>query len=303
MSAISTAQVAKLLKPGLDAIWGRNYTEHPQQWVDLFDRDTSDMNYEEDVEMTGFGLAPIKGQGSAITYDTESQQTVSRYTHVAYGLGFQITREERDDNQYEKKGLTRARALAFSFRQTKENVAANVYNRAQNSSYTGGDGVVLSSTSHPTLYGNQSNRLTTAADLSEASLEDVCIQIGNALNSRGLKISIKPRSLIIPVALQFEAARILKSVQQSGTANNDINALRSMGMFPEGIKVNNYITDTDAFFVRTDAPEGMKMYQRVAAEFDTGGDFDTDNLKYKGYERYSFGWTDWRGVFSNGLGA
>ena len=297
MSVITTGQVAKLLKPGLDAIWGRDYTEHPKEFSDLFEMDTSDMNYEEDVEMTGFGLAPIKAQGSATTYDTESQQTISRYTHVAYSLGFIVTREEIDDNLYEKRGTTRAKALAFSFRQTKENVAANVYNRAQTSGYTGGDGAVLSATTHGTLAGNQSNRLATAADLSEASLEDLCIQIGLATNARGLKISLTPKSLIIPVNLQFEAARILKSAQQSGSANNDINALRSMGAFPEGVKVNHYLTDADAFFIRTDAPEAMKLFQRNGAEFKQDGDFDTDNLKYKAGERYSVGWSDPRGLY------
>lgn len=303
MSVITTGQVAKLLKPGLNAIWGRDYTEHAKEYTDLFDVESSDMNYEEDVEMTGFGLAPVKSQGASTVYDTESQQTVTRYTHVAYSLGFIITREEMDDNLYEKKGRTRAQALAFSFRQTKENVAANVYNRAETSGYNGGDGVVLSSASHPTLSGNQSNKLAVAADLSEAALEDLCIQIMNAQNNRGLKIAIKPRSLIVPPALAFEAARILKSANQSGTANNDINALRSMGMFPEGVKVNHYLTDTDAFFIRTDIPQGMKLFQRVSPEFKQDGDFDSDNLKMKGYERYSVGWTDFRAVFTNGMGA
>jgi hypothetical protein len=299
MGVINTGNDPKLLWPGLNAVWGRNYTEHPQEWPDLFDKDTSDMNYEEEVEMTGFGLASVKQQGAATVYDEESQQTVSRYTHVAYSLGFSVTREERDDNLYEKKGVTRTQALAFSFRQTKENVAANVYNRAFNTSYTGGDGKALLVTDHPTLTGNQSNTLTTAADLSEASLEDMCIQIMNATNSRGLKIGLMAKSLIIPTASYFEAARILKSVQQSGSANNDINALRTMGMFPDGVKVNHYLTDTDAFFIRTNAPQQMKLFQRVTAEFAQDGDFDTGNVKYKGYERYSVGWSDFRALFGS----
>ena len=303
MAVISTGNIPKLLWPGLNAIWGRDYKEHAKEYTDLFDIESSDKNYEEDVELTGFGLAPIKAQGSSVVYDEESQQTVSRYTHTAYGLGFIITREEMDDNLYEKRGVTRTQALAFSFRQTKENVAANVYNRAQTSGYTGGDGVVLSSTAHPTLSGNQSNRLATAADLSEAALEDLAIQIMNATNSRGLRIALQPKSLIVPPALAFEATRILKSQLQNDTANNAINALRSMGLFPDGVKVNHYLTDSDAFFVRTNVPQGMKMFQRVAAEFAQDGDFDTSNLKYKGYERYSVGWTDWRGVYTNGMGA
>jgi hypothetical protein len=297
--AIGTGNIPKLLWPGLNAVWGRDYTEHSKEWPDLFDTDSSDMNYEEEVEMTGFGLASVKQQGAATVYDDESQQTVSRYTHVAYSLGFVLTKEEIDDNLYEKKGVTRTAALAFSFRQTKENVAANVYNRAFNTSYTGGDGKALLVTDHPTLTGNQSNTLATAADLSEAALEDMCIQIMNATNSRGLKIGLIANSLIIPTASAFEAARILKSVQQSGTANNDINALKAMGMFPEGVKVNHYLTDTDAFFIRTNAPQQMKMFQRKVASFAQDGDFDTDNIKYKGYERYSFGWSDFRACFGS----
>jgi hypothetical protein len=299
MAIITTGNVPKLLWPGLNAVWGRDYEEHPKEFPDLFDTETSDMNYEEEVEMTGFGLASVKNQGAPTPYDTDSQQTVTRYTHIAYALGFVVTREEIDDNLYEKKGVTRTQSLAFSFRQTKENVAANVYNRAFNTSYTGGDGKALLVTDHPSLSGNQSNTLATAADLSEASLEDLCVQIMNATNSRGLKIGLMPESLIVPTAYVFEAARILKSAQQSGTANNDINAIRSMGMFPQGVKVNHYLTDTDAFFIRTNVPQGMKLFQRVKAEFAQDGDFDTGNLKYKGYERYCVGWTDWRALFGS----
>jgi hypothetical protein len=299
MSVINTGSNPKLLWPGLNAVWGRDYEEHSKEFPELFDIESSDMNYEEEVEQSGFGLASVKGQGAAIVYDSESQQTVTRYTHVAYALGFVVTREERDDNLYEKKGVTRTQSLAFSMRQTKENVAANVYNRAFNSSFVGGDGVELLSTAHPTLSGNQSNELAVSADLSEAALEDLCVQIMNATNSRGLKIGLMPKKLIVPTALSFEAARILKSVQQSGTANNDINALRSMGMFPEGVHINHYLTDADAFFVRTNVPQGMKLFQRVKAEFAQDGDFDTGNIKYKAYERYSTGWTDFRALYGS----
>jgi len=299
MAVINTGNVPKLLWPGLNAVWGRDYEEHPKEFTDLFDIEKSDMNYEEEVETTGFGLASVKNQGASTPYDTDSQQTVTRYTHIAYALGFIVTREEVDDNLYEKKGVTRAQALAFSFRQTKENVAANVYNRAFNSSYTGGDGIQLLATTHPSLAGNWSNTLAVAADLSEASLEDLSVQIMNATNSRGLKIGLMPESLLIPTALAFEAQRILKSVNQSGTANNDINALRAMNVFPQGIKVNHYFTDTDAFFARTNVPQGMKLFQRVTAEFAQDGDFDTGNLKYKGYERYSVGWSDPRALYGS----
>lgn len=303
MTTISTGSIAKLLAPGLNAIWGVSYTEHPKEYTDLFDTFSSDRAYEEDQQLSSFGLAPIKPQGEATSYDTTSQGYTTRYTHVAYSLGYIITKEAIDDNLYTKIGTQRTAGLAFSARQTKEEVAANVYNRAQTSGYTGGDGIVLSSVSHTSAAGNWSNRLTTAADLSEASLEDSVIQIGQAVNDRGRKIGIKPKALIIPVQLQFEAARILKSVQQSGTANNDINALRAMGAFPDGVKINHYLTDADAFFIRTDVPDGMKLFQRNAAEFNSDGDFDTDNIKYKFYERYSFGWTDPHAVYTNGMGA
>lgn len=299
MSVINTGNIPKLLTPGLNAVWGRDYDEHPKAYAELFDIETSDMNYEEEVEMTGFGLASVKQQGAATVYDSESQQSVTRYTHVAYGLGFILTREEIDDNLYEKKGVTRTAALAFSFRQTKELVAANVYNRAFNSSYVGGDGKELLATDHPGLGGTWSNELTTAADMSEASLEDLVTQAMNATNNRGLKIGLATTTLIVPTALAFEAARILKSTGQSGTANNDINALRSMGVFSGGVVVNPYLTDPDAFFIRTNVPQGMKMFQRVKAEFAQDGDFDTGNLKYKGYERYSVGWTDPRALYGS----
>lgn len=294
---ITTGQVAKLLWPGLNARWGASYNEHRAEWRDLVDVFDSDKAYEEDQEMTGFGLAPVKTQGASIVYDTAGQGYTTRYTHIAYALGFIITKEAIDDNLYEKIGMQRTGSLAFSMRQTKENVVANIYNRAFSSSYTGGDGKPLLASDHPSLAGNQSNILSTAADLSEASLEDLAIQIGQATNARGMKIAIQPRSLIVGVGLQFEAARILQSAGRVGTADNDINALKAMGMFPDGVKVNHYLTDPDAFFIRTNVPEGVKLFQRNAAEFAQDSDFDTYNLKYKAYERYSTGWSDWRAVF------
>lgn len=299
MSTITTGAIAKLLWPGLNARWGVKYDEYAPEWRDLVDISSSDMAYEEDQEMTGFGLAPVKPQGASVVYDTAQQGVTSRYTHIAYALGFIITKEAIDDNLYEKIGMQRTGSLAFSMRQTKENVVANVYNRAFSSSYTGADGVALLSTAHPTLAGNQSNRLAVDADMSEASLEDLCIQIGLSTNARGLRISVQPRSLIVPINLQFEAARILRSVGQNDTANNAINAMKAMGMFPEGVKVNHYLTDTDAFFVRTNVDDGLKLFQRVAAQFEQDTDFDTSNLKYKAYERYSTGWSDWRALFGS----
>lgn len=299
MPVISTGNNPKLLWPGLNAVWGRDYTEYPKEYTDLFEIDTSDMNYEEEVEMTGFGLANIKPQGQATVYDTDTQGTVNRYTHIAYSLGFIVTREERDDNLYEKNAIKRTKGLAFSFRQTRENVGANVYNRGFNSSYTGGDGQPLFSTAHPSLSGNQSNTLAVAADMSEASLEDLTIQIGQAVNSRGLKIALVPQKLIVPINLQYEAARILKSTLQNDTANNAINAMKAMGIFPDGVAINHYLTDTDAFFIRTNAPEGMKWFDRTPTEFKEDGDFDTDNWKYKGYMRFSTGWSDFRGAYGS----
>ncbi len=299
MPIITTGNAPKLLWPGLNAIWGRDYEEYSKEYTDLFDIETSDMNYEEEVEMTGFGLAPVKPQGSATVYDTDTQGTVNRYTHVAYGLGFNVTREERDDNLYEKKAIERTQQLAFSFRQTRENVGANIYNRAFNTSYTYGDSKALLVTDHPTLSGNQSNTLAVAADLSEASLEDITIQVGQATNSRGLRIALISRKLIVPINLQYEAARILKSTLQNDTNNNAINALKNMGVFPDGVAVNHYLTDTDAFFIRTNAPRGMKWFDRIKTEFGEDGDFDTGNWKYKGYMRFSAGVSDFRGIFGS----
>lgn len=298
MSVISTGNIAKLLWPGLNARWGANYSEYPKEYTDLVDVFSSDMTYEEDQEMTGFGLAPIKPQGQATSYDTASQGVTSRYTHIAYSLGFIITREAIDDNQYEKIGMQRTGSLAFSMRQTKENVVANMYNRAFNSSYVGGDGKELLATDHPSVAGTWSNELATPADLSEAALEDLCIQIMGATNSRGLRIALKPQRLIVAKENFFEAQRILKSTNQAGTANNDINALRTTGIIPE-LSVNHYLNDPDAFFIRTNVPEGLKLFQRTAAEFKQDGDFDTDNLKYKAYERYSTGWSDPRALYGS----
>lgn len=296
---ITTGSIAKLLWPGLDAIWGKGYRDLPMLYKDFFETSTSTKNYEEDVLVGGFGLAPVKPEGSAILYDSTQQGYTSRYTNVAYGLGFIITREAIDDNQYEQKAVANTKTLARSFRTTKETVAANIYNRAFDTNYTGGDGKALIVTDHPTQSGSQSNALTVAADLSEASLEDLSVQIMNATDDRGLRIQLMGKSLGIAPANVFEATRILKSQLQNDTANNAVNAMRSMGLFPEGIKVNNYFSDADAYFILTDAPDSMKHFERISPEFAQDNDFDTSNLKYKGYERYSVGWTDWRGLYGS----
>ena len=297
MAVITTGQHPKALWPGIKEWWGRSYDEHQVEFTDLFDTETSDKAYEEDVEITGFGLAPVKQQGTAINYDTEAQGSITRYTHVAYALGYIVTFEELRDDLYEVVSKRRAKQLALSMRQTKENVGANVYNRAFTAGYVGGDGQVMIANSHPTLSGNQSNVLATAADLSEASIEDLTIQIMQALNNRGLKINLMPQSLHIPPQLWYEANRILKSVLQNDTANNAINVLKATNVFPKGIKMNHYFTSATAWFIRTNAPTGMKHYERDAVMFDQDNDFDTKNAKAACYERYSFGWSDWRGIF------
>lgn len=302
MTAFSTGNAAKLLKPGLNVIWG-TYKDHPFEYRDLFDVQSSDKQYEEDQLMPGLGLLSVKTEGSPTIYQNTSQGLTTRYTHTAYSSGFMITFEAIRDNQYKSKALKGARMLMKAARVTKETVSANTFNRAHNASYTGSDGVVMCSTAHPTTSGNQSNRLTTAADFSEASLEDLCVQIANAKDEVGLPAALQPKSLHIPTALMFEAARVLKSLGQNDTANNAINALRSMNLFQDGPKVSHYFDDDDAFFVRTDAEQGTVFFQREEAIYDEDNDFDTKNLKYSVYERYSTGWTDFRGIYSNGGGA
>ena len=264
----------------------------------MFEIGPSTQNYEEDVEVTGFGLAPVKNQGKSTSYDSETQGTVTRYTHVAYSLGYIVTKEEIDDNLYEMVSMRRAEALAFSMRQTKENVAANVYNRGFSGTYPGGDGVAMLSASHPTVNGLQSNIIPVAADLSEQALEDLCIQIMDTKNSRGLDISLMPKSLHVATANAYEATRILKSPLQNDTANNAINALMEMGSIPK-VMVSHYFSDPDAWFIRTNAPRGMVGFDRIGIQFTQDNDFDSENAKAKCYERYSFGFTDFRGVFGS----
>lgn len=296
---ITTGNHPKALWPGIAAWWGREYDKHPREYMDLFDKEMSYKNYEEDVELTGFGLAPIKSEGSSSAYDSETQGTITRYTHVAYSLGYIVTREEIDDDLYEEVSKKRAGALFFSMMQTKENVGANIYNRAFNNAFTFGDGVELISDAHPTLSGNQSNKLAVAADLSEASLEDLNIQIMEARNSRGLKIALQAESLHIAPSNWFEANRILGSVLQNDTGNNAVNVLKATQAVRRGVFVNHYFTDPDAWFLRTNAPRGMVCFQRNELEFEKDNDFDTSNAKAKAYERYSFGASDFRGVFGS----
>lgn len=294
--AITTGNHPKSLWPGVKAFFGKTYAEKPMVCDMVFTKASSDKAYEEVVEETGFGLAPVKPEGQAVSYDTDTQGYVTRYTNVTYGIGAIITQEAIEDNQYENVATRKAAKLARSMRQTKENVFANVLNRAFNGAFPGGDGVSLLNTAHPTLSGNQSNTLAVAADLSEASLEDLLILIRLARDSRGLRIQLEGQKLVVPPQLAFEATRIVSSVNQSGTANNDINAMKAMGMLPGGICVWDYLTDDDAFFITTDAPEGLTSFQRRALQLTQDNDFDTTNARMKATERYSVGWSDWRGL-------
>ncbi len=297
---ITSSSFAKALFPGVSAWYGKAYDEYETQYSDLFETYNSSRSYEEEVGVTSFGLAKVKPEGQAIQYDDESQAFITRYSHTVFALGFIITREIYEDDLYEVVGQRRAQGLAFSMRQTKEIVGANVYNRAFNSSYVGGNGVSLVNSAQPNFAGGtQSNTPTVAADLSEASLEQACIDIQGWTNDRGLRISVMPKSLHIPRELQFEAERILASPYRVATNNNDINALKMMGKFPMGTMVNQYFTDPDAWFLRTGVMDGMKHYVRRGAEFTIDNDFDTENAKYKATERYSFGWTDWRAVYGS----
>ena len=300
MSVISTGNHPKALWPGVHAWFGAVYSNYPAEYPMLFEEKSSSRNFEEDVEQTSFGLAPIKPEGSATSYDSHQQGYTKRYVHVAYALGYIVTREELADNLYREVSMNRAQSLAFSMSQTRENVGANIYNRAFNSSYLGGDGLELLSTLHTGLVGTYSNELATPAALAESSIEDLCVQIMNATNSRGLKISLRPTKLIVSTANAFEAERILKSDKQNDTANNAINALKSKGAIPT-YDVNHYLSSStpNYWFVRTNAPNGMVWMNRESVSFTKDMDFDTDNAKAKAYMRFSAGWTDPRGLYGS----
>lgn len=296
---INSGSFAKALWPGVNAWYGKAYDEYPVEYTSLFDKHSSSKAWEEDVGTSGFGLAVQKGEGAPISYDSEQQAFVTRYQHVVYALGFIITREMMEDDQYDVVGQRKAQGLAFSHRQTKEIVGANVYNRAYSGSYLGGDGVAMISNAHPNIAGGtQSNLIGTAADLSEASLEQACIDIAGFTNDRGLLIAVRPESLIIPRQLMFEAKRILASDGRVATDLNDLNALKTMGIIPK-IITNHYLTDADAWFIRTNVKHGPKYFERRADAFEMDNDFDTENAKFKATGRYSFGWTDWRGVYGS----
>lgn len=300
---INTGSHPKLLWPGVYTTWGQVYDEHAKEYTDLYDIRTSDKAYEQGVQVTPFGLAPVKGQGAPVTYDGELQGVVNTYTHIAYALGYIVTYEEMRDNLYKEVATRRAEANAFSMNQTVENIAAFPYNNAFATTYfTTGDGASLVSASHVNATGGTySNALTPAADLSEAALEDLTIQIMGAQNDTGLLINIMPESLHIGRQEWYNANRILQSVLQSNTANNNINVLKATNAFPKGIKMNHYFQSAHAWFVRTNCPNGMTFFWRDEPMFDQDNDFDTKNAKAASYMRLSVGCTDPRGIFgSNG---
>lgn len=298
--AMNRAQFAKMLEPGLNTLFGLEYDSYPSEWEAVFDSNTSQKAFEEDVLLEGFGNAPVKNEGAAISYDAASQQWTARYQHETIALAFSITEEAEEDGLYGSIAARYTKALARSMSATKEIKGANVLNNAfSGSGVTGGDGQTLCSTSHPTRSGTQSNTLATAADLSETSLEQMLIQIADMKDDRGLRIAAQGTMLVIPTAYTFVAERLLESQLRTGTADNDINAIRAGGFLPQGYHIMRRLSDSDAFFIMTDVPDGLKYFSRSPLKKGVEGDFETGNVRYKVRERYSFGFTDWRGIFGS----
>ena len=297
--AISRSQLVKELEPGLNALFGLEYKNYADEHAEIFDVENSDRAFEEEVMLSGFANASVKPEGSSVNYDTAQESFTARYTHETLALAFSITEEAIEDNLYDRLASRYTKALARSMANAKQVKAANVLNNAFSSSFTGGDGVELCSAVHPIVAGTFKNELSTAADLNETSLEQSLIDIAAMTDERGLKIAAKGTKMIIPSALQFTAERLMKSQGRTGTADNDINAVGSMGMIPQGYVVNHYLTDTDAFFIKTDVPNGLKMFVRAPVKTSMEGDFETGNVRYKARERYSFGFSDPRGIFGS----
>ena len=301
--AISRAQLAKELEPGLNAIFGLSYDQYSKEYEEIFAVEDSQRAFEEEVLVTGFGAAPSKTEGQGVSFDNSSESYVARYNHETIALAFSLTEEAIEDNLYDSLGRRYTTALAKSMAHTKEVKGADVLNNAFSSSFTGGDGVSLINTAHPLAGGGTAaNRATTMADLNEASLEDALIDISTFTDDRGLTISVQAEKMIIPPQLVFVADRILNSANRSGTADNDINAIKNTGVLPGGYAVNHYLSDPDAFFILTSvngAGEGLKMFQRSPMETSMEPDFSTGNIRYKARERYSFGFSDWRGIYGS----
>mgnify|MGYP003648605602 FL=1 len=299
--AISRAQLVKELEPGLNALFGLEYNRYENQHAEIFVTETSDRAFEEEVMLSGFASAPTKQEGAGVVFDQAGETFTARYNHETIALAFAITEEAIEDNLYDRLAGRYTRALARSMANTKQVKAANILNNAQVTSATGGDGESLIGNAHPLATGGAfSNVLATAADLNETSLEQSLIDISGFVDERGLKIASTGRKMIIPKELQFTAERIMKSPMRVGTADNDINAINNMGMVPEGYRVNNFLTDTDSFFLLTDVPNGLKYFVRSPIKTAMEGDFDTGNMRFKARERYSFGWSDPRCIFGNG---
>ena len=297
--AISRGQLVKELEPGLNALFGLEYNNYANEHAEIFDTENSDRAFEEEVMLSGFANAPIKAEGTSISFDSAQETFTARYTHETLALAFAITEEAIEDNLYDRLASRYTKALARSMANTKQVKAANVLNNAFSSSAAGGDGKELCATDHPIVAGTERNELSTAADLNETSLEQSLIDIAALTDERGLKIAAQGTKLIIPSALQFTAERLMKSAGRTGTADNDINAVVSKGMVPQGYVVNHYLTDTDAFFIKTDVPNGLKHFVRAPMKTAMEGDFTTGNVRYKARERYSFGFSDWRGIFGS----
>ena len=298
--AINRAQLVKELVPGLNALFGLEYARYADEHTMIFDTESSDRAYEEEVMLSGFGEAAVKGEGAAVKYDTAQETWTARYVHNTVALAFSLTEEAMEDNLYDTLSARYTRALARSMQQTKQIKAANVLNNGFSTTYPGGDGKPLMTTDHGTLTaGDLKNELSTAADLNETSMEQALIDLAGFKDERGLKVNAQAQRLIVPPALQFIADRLLNTPGRVATADNDINAIRNMGMIPDGYAVNHYLTDTDAWFLKTDVPNGMKHFVRTAVSTNMEGDFETGNVRYKARERYSFGWSDWRGIFGS----
>ena len=296
--AISRGQLVKELEPGLNALFGLEYKRYENQHAEIFDTENSDRAFEEEVMLSGFANAQVKPEGSGVTFDNAQETFTARYSHETIALAFAITEEAIEDNLYDRLASRYTKALARSMANTKQVKAANVLNNAFGTA-NGGDGKELCATDHPIAAGTDRNELSTAADLNETSLEQSLIDIAAMTDERGLKIAAQGVKMIVPSALQFTAERLMKSSQRVGTADNDINAVVSKGMVPQGYVVNHYLTDTDAFFIKTDVPNGLKHFVRSPMKTAMEGDFTTGNVRYKARERYSFGFSDWRGIFGS----
>lgn len=298
--AISRSQLLKELLPGLNALFGLDYKQYPEQHKMIFDSESSDRSFEEETKLSGFGAAPVKDEGDGVSYDTAQEAFTSRYTHETIALGFALTEEAVEDNLYDKLATRYTKALSRAMAYTKQVKAASVLNNGFSGSALGGDGVALFSASHPLVGGGvNSNIAPVGVDLNETSLEAAVIQIAAWTDERGLLIAAKPKKLILPPGLQFVAKRLLGTDGRVGTADNDLNALKDTGSIPEGFAINNFLTDPNAWFIKTDVPNGLKHFTRVAIKNGMDGDFDTGNVRYKSRERYSFGWSDPLGIWGS----